>query len=190
MNINMISGLGAFSGYEDNTFRPDNQITHEEFLKVVMSLIFDDTFDPMPANYIYLADNDISSSNYWTNRYAPWAQPYLMAAMDIGLVVPDDGDLGQTESPITRGEMAKIISRALRYLGEEQSEESDTAKKSISDWNSIPDDYKSYVADAYSKGILSGYSDGSFESNNSLTRAEASAVILRLIDQDERTPIE
>ena len=31
--VNKISELNAFSGYEDGTFRPDNQITQEEFIK-------------------------------------------------------------------------------------------------------------------------------------------------------------
>ena len=33
--INKITGLGAFSGYEDGTFRPDNVITYQEFTKTV-----------------------------------------------------------------------------------------------------------------------------------------------------------
>ena len=37
--VNKISELNAFSGYEDGTFRPDNQITQEEFIKTVVCLI-------------------------------------------------------------------------------------------------------------------------------------------------------
>lgn len=185
-NINRITEMGAFSGYEDGTFRPNNQITHEEFLKIVMSLIYDDEFDAMPENYVYLADNDKSNSNYWTNRWAAWAQPYLTAALDTGIVTDDDIDLGVAETPITRGEMAKIISRAVAYLGENEVSNGSELSSSISDWNTIPAEYKNYIAQAYSKGILAGYSDGSFGSEKSLTRAEASAVVIRLIDKSER----
>lgn len=185
-NINKITDMGAFSGYEDGTFRPDNQITHEEFLKVVMSLIYNDEFDAMPENYIYLADNDKSNSSYWTNRWAAWAQPYLTAALDTGIVTDEDIDLGAAETPITRGEMAKIISRAVAYLGENELSNGSELSSSISDWNTIPAEYKNYIAQAYSKGILTGYSDGSFGSEKRLTRAEASAVIIRLIDKSER----
>ena len=178
--------MGAFSGYDDGTFHPDNQITHEEFLKVVMALIYDDEFDAMPENYVYLADNDTSSSNYWTNRWAAWAQPYLTAAIDIGIVTADDIDLGVAETPITRGEMAKIISRAVAYLGENEASNGSEVSSSISDWKTIPSEYKNYIAQAYSKGILAGYNDGSFASEKSLTRAEASAVVIRLIDKSER----
>ena len=185
-NINRITKMGAFSGYDDGTFHPDNQITHEEFLKVVMALIYDDEFDAMPENYVYLADNDTSSSNYWTNRWAAWAQPYLTAAIDIGIVTADDIDLGVAETPITRGEMAKIISRAVEYLGENEASNGSEVSSSISDWKTIPSEYKNYIAQAYSKGILAGYNDGSFGSEKSLTRAEASAVVIRLIDKGER----
>ena len=36
--VNKISELKGFAGYEDNTFRPDNQITQEEFVKTVVAL--------------------------------------------------------------------------------------------------------------------------------------------------------
>ena len=36
--VNKISELKGFAGYEDGTFRPDNQITQEEFVKTVVAL--------------------------------------------------------------------------------------------------------------------------------------------------------
>ena len=82
--------------------------------------------------------------------------------------------------------MAKIISRAMYYLGEGQGADSD-AGADISDWSVVPQDYRSFVSDVYSKGIISGYSDGTFGSANNLTRAETSAVVMRLIDKEQRT---
>lgn len=80
--------------------------------------------------------------------------------------------------------MAKLIGRLRVYLksdDDENAEPNDT----ISDWNTISDEYKPYIAKAYNAGIINGYSDGSFKPNDKLTRAEASTVFIKLIDEQE-----
>ena len=166
-NVKRITELGGFNGYEDGTFRPDNQITHEEFLKVVTALAYRGDVTAAPASSIGTSWED-------------WAKPTFNAAVDMGLITSADTDLTVRETPITRAEMAKIISRTLDYLGKAHAATPDTSK--IPDWNSISADYQPYVADVYSKGIITGYNDGSFAPSNSLTRAEASTVIVRIID--------
>ena len=166
-NIKRITELGGFNGYEDGTFKPDNQITHEEFLTVVMKLTYKGDVNAAPASTL-------------NANWADWAKATLNAAVDAGIVTADDTDLLATGTPITRAEMAKIISRTLDYLGKAKATNLDTGK--ITDWNTIPADYQPYVAEVYAKGIISGYEDGSFGPANCLTRAEASAVIVRMID--------
>ena len=166
-NIMRITELGGFNGYPDGTFKPDNQIMHEEFLKVVMSLAYKGDVNAAPVSAL-------------SDGWADWAKPMLNAAVDAGIVTAEDTDLLATGTPITRAEMAKIISRTLDYLGKVKAATPDTSK--ITDWNYIAEVYKPYIADAYSKGIITGYIDGSFGPANHLTRAEASAVIVRMID--------
>lgn len=166
-NIMRITELGGFNGYEDGTFKPDNQITHEEFLTVVMKLTYKGDVNDAPASTL--------SANW-----ADWAKATLNAAVDAGIVTADDADLLAVNTPITRAEMAKVISRTLDYLGKAKAANPDTSK--ITDWNYVAEAYRPYVADAYSTGIITGYSDGSFGPANRLTRAEASAVIVRMID--------
>ena len=43
--------------------------------------------------------------------------------------------------------------------------------------------YYSYVMQAYMNGIVKGYDDGSFRPNNPITRAEACAIVNRLLDR-------
>ena len=166
-NIMRITELGGFNGYEDGTFKPDNQITHEEFLTVVMKLTYKGDVNAAPASTL-------------NANWADWAKATLNAAVDAGIVTADDADLLAVNTPITRAEMAKIISRTLDYLGKAKAANLNTGK--ITDWNYVAEAYRPYVAEAYSKGIITGYSDGSFGPANHLTRAEASAVIVRMID--------
>lgn len=57
----------------------------------------------------------------------------------------------------------------------------------IKDIDEIDDEYLyNSVLKTYVKGIISGYPDGSFSGDRILSRAEASSVIVRLIDKNSR----
>ena len=176
--VNKISELKGFAGYEDGTFRPDNQITQEEFVKTVVAL----TVGEQPE----ATGENTSPKRSWKNCWDSWAQPYLNKAMEMGLITEEDTDFRYNGLPCTRGNMAKIATRAFEYLKEEDIADTSTYATKLKDYSDIPDKFKSYVLQAYGKGIISGYEDGTFRSDGILTRAEASSVLVRLIDKDER----
>lgn len=176
--VNKISELKGFTGYEDGTFRPDNQITQEEFVKTVVAL----TVGEQPE----ATGENTSPKRSWKNCWDSWAQPYLNKAMEMGLITEEDTDFRYNGLPCTRGNMAKIATRAFEYLKEEDIADTSTYATKLKDYSDIPDKFKSYVLQAYGKGIISGYEDGTFRSDGILTRAEASSVLVRLIDKDER----
>lgn len=202
--INKITGLGAFSGYEDGTFRPDNVITYQEFTKTVVGLIInplEDKIEPVEDGYeIYkftpavLSGKEPYNADYrWHHAWDDWAQPYLNFALDKGLIKYDnsimdteDYNFGGPRDEMSRFDMAKLIARTMDYLGEEKIENTDVYKAALKDYDYIPDEYKGYVLQAYGKGVLSGYEDGSFHGDRKLTRAEASSVLVRLVDQSMR----
>ena len=176
--VNKISELKGFAGYEDGTFRPDNQITQEEFVKTVVAL----TVGEQPE----ATGENTSPKRSWKNCWDSWAQPYLNKAMEMGLITEEDTDFRYNGLPCTRGNMAKIATRAFEYLKEEDIADTSTYAAKLKDYSDIPDKFKSYVLQAYGKGIISGYEDGTFRSDGILTRAEASSVLVRLIDKAER----
>lgn len=96
-----------------------------------------------------------------------WASGYISKAESINLL--ENGKLDNIDKPISRLEAAEIVSNALTYLRETYEVNSDP------------------ISRVSSKGIMSGYPDGSFKGENSLTRAEASTIIVRLLDKDMRT---
>ena len=176
--VNKISELKGFAGYEDNTFRPDNQITQEEFVKTVVAL----TVGEQPE----ATGENTEPKRSWKNCWDSWAQPYLNKAMEMGLITEEDTDFRYNGLPCTRGNMAKIATRAFEYLKEEDIADTSTYATKLKDYSDIPDKFKSYVLQAYGKGIISGYEDGTFRADGILTRAEASSVLVRLIDKAER----
>ena len=174
--VNKISELNAFSGYEDGTFRPDNQITQEEFIKTVVCLICGELNE----------SNAPTVKNTWNSKWSSWAVPYLDKAFELGLITEQDTMFKLVGIPCNRGEMAKVITRAVEYLKEDSVADTSTYITKLKDYNRMKEESKPYVLQAYAKGILSGYDDGTFRDDGLLTRAEASSVLVRLIDKNER----
>ena len=55
----------------------------------------------------------------------------------------------------------------------------DSPEVRISDYNTIAGKYQDSVIQAYGKGILNGFDDGAFHGDQTLTRAQAAAVVVR-----------
>ena len=165
-NIKKAAKIGAFSGYEDGTFRPENQITHGEFIKAVIAIVY---------------DGDVTTAPKATTTWAEWAQPYLNAAFQMGIMNRDDVDILSQGTPMTRAEVAKIATRVFEYFNQyiDATNDADTI---FNDLNTTPNRYKPFIAKAYTAGILAGYEDGTFRPDNTLTRAEAAAIITRIAD--------
>lgn len=174
--VNRIAELKAFAGYEDGTFRPDNEITQEEFIKTVVCLISGDLTDEEKV----VTEDAIK--NYW----ADWAKPYFNKAVELGLITEKDYMLIYDGVPCTRGNMAKIVTRAVEYLKEDAVTNTSAYKAQVKDYVAIGEEYREPVLQAYAKGIISGYEDGTFREDGFLTRAEASSVLVRLVDKSER----
>ncbi len=116
-----------------------------------------------------------------------WASTYMDAAVKHNLFSADEYSEGDWDKPIRRQDMAFIVVRAaLQVRKEHSSTDTEAYISKIKDLTSIPEKRQSEVLQAYAKGIVSGHPDGNFYGAKSATRAEAAAMILRLIHTDER----
>ena len=110
----------------------------------------------------------------------PWYQVYVDYAVSNGIIAA--GDFTGYDRPATRAEMAYIFSRSL-------PEAEMAAKNTV---NALPDvnagtPYYASIVKLYKAGILTGNdADGTFSPGASITRAEAAAVISRVILPDTR----
>lgn len=156
--VNMLTGKGIINGYPDNTFRPEDSINADAFIKMAV---------------ILKGHNLANGSQYW-------ASTFIAKAKEIGLVA--DGEFDSYERPVTRAEMARIV---VRSLNETYPEDMNEYKRGISDIGALPE-YSDYILKAYVKGIITGYPDGSFKGGNNANRAEAAAIIARMIEQGFR----
>ncbi len=161
--ISVLSEKGIISGYEDSTFRPNDDVWLDAFIKM---LVVSQTFNP------------INGTDYW-------AEPYIAEGLERNYF--DLNDFDSYNRPITRNEMAYIITNALS--SEVITIDQSIIKNMILDYDLIPTKYKEGVLKAYSLGLLTGYSDGSFKGSQTLSRAESAIVIMRAIDSSYRTEI-
>ena len=163
LNVVRLTSDGAITGYTDGTFKPSNNITRAEFLALVVRAILQIPEVPPAGQH--------------------WATNIVKTAEKNSIVENREFAADTWNNPINRQEMAKIMARAMQYvLKEAQAERTSIYTSKVTDYNSIPESYRSYVAQVYAKGIVTGYPDGSFGGGRQATRAEAATMIVRLID--------
>jgi len=111
----------------------------------------------------------------------PWFKVYVDYAVDNRLIGPEDFTVFNRAA--TRAEMAYIFSR---LLPPEELAAQNTVK-SLPDVNNDTQ-YNEAIFMLYRVGVLTGSdASGTFHPDNSITRAEAAAIISRVILPDSRT---
>lgn len=157
--IEKLITLGSIEGYPDGSFKPENTITNAEFTKILLAS---------------------KGQHFENSKDGHWAKDYIEKAK--GLSIIDEGDFKDLDKPITRGQMAKMIVMTTN----DRVSNLNIYEKQIKDIEGMPIDIQFYVATAYGLGIITGYEDGSFKNEKTATRAEASTMIIRMLDEKER----
>jgi len=158
-----LSDMGIIDGYPSGEFKPHGTVNVDAFIKMAVTA---------------LGHTDIKNGLFY------WAKPYINKAKELGLVI--DGEFASYTRAICRNEMARI---AVRALNEEYPDNLKDYKSLITDYSSIYKKYQDYVLKAYCKGILTGYTDGSFKGEDTATRAEAATIIHRIIEPAARAVV-
>lgn len=90
-----------------------------------------------------------------------------------GYILPDE--MSDDGAPITRQNIAKIISRVLKL----PDIPIDEISSQISDWDNTCPKCKSDIIKCYKYGIMSGYEDKSFRGRYTATRAEVAVILVK-----------
>ena len=150
-------------GYPDGTFRPQNKLTRDQFITMIVRVVGKD-----PGN----------AEGYW-------AQNYIDTAVELELI--NASDFADYTRPITREEMSMIIVKTIEHMEDEQLFENlEQVLQVVSDAEKFTEKYKNDIMKTYMLGIITGYPDHTFKPQDVLTRAEASTVVVRLIDPNMR----
>ncbi len=115
---------------------------------------------------------------------ANWADGGINSLIQNGVIKDDDFNKAYS-SPMTRQEMAYVLGSAMQYTGETLN--ANIGMQRIPDYSEIHDNYTDEVIIAYSNGLIAGTDDkGTFKPEETLNRAQAATVLIRLVDKSSR----
>lgn len=159
------------NGFPDGTFGGEKSVTREQVAKMLIDALGKET-----GAVTGTAFTDVGAS--W------WSAPWVEAAAREGYVTGySNGSFGPQKS-ITRAELATVLVRIAAKDGRMLSEKEKT-------FTDVPETewYVQSVNDAVRYGLITGYEDGTFRPNQSVTRAEAVTMINRLLERDYKTAV-
>lgn len=172
---------GYVNGYEDNTYRPDNQVTKLEgialFARAMGSndKVNDDLLELAHLQY----DSAVSSCSL------PWGEDEVVYMMYKGALTAADLTTYLKDTtknkPLTRGEAAVIITKAMG--GEVSATSSAGVSLDYTDANKIPTNILQYVKYVSDMGIMNGMDDGSFSASGTVTRAQIATILSRTVEK-------
>lgn len=163
-------------GYTDGSFKPANTVSRSNFVVMLSRAFYADditrytndftlSFGSFYPNYLALKNNGIwnnvgfDTDDIYTSAFA--------ASMNKG---------------ISRYDMAQLMTNIMTKKGfSASSSDKNAAIAKITDYNSIPSQYRDAVTNVYALGIITGYADGSFNGDGVMNRGQAAVVIYRMM---------
>ena len=162
--IDQMTINGYIKGYEDGTFKPDQNITRAEFSAIV---------------YRILGLEKAEDGVLYDDTVGHWAED-IIATMSLpegyGMLRGyGDGNFGPNDL-ITREQAVAIIARAKSAVWTEAKE---GAKDVFTDAEDISWWFDGEMDAAVANGLITGYEDGSYKPLKNTTRAEACVLLAR-----------
>ncbi len=163
--IKTLKDAGVVSGDEKNCFNPEENVSRQEFVKMLLTALKIDIGSNAELNFADVSESD-------------WSYAYIRKAVELGIV----RGISETEfdktSSITRQDMAVMCVRAMKAAG---SKIIYSSAGSFSDSEQIAEYAEGSVGAMLEKKILSGYDDNTFKPNKNALRSEAAKIICGII---------
>jgi hypothetical protein len=157
--VSALKKLGVINGKTNTEFAPEDNVTREEFVKMIV-LLADINVEHGELKFHDVAENE-------------WCYTPIKAASQKGII----NGISETQfgigQKITRQDMAVITANVLSYL------KISVSKKNLdfADTDKIADYAKDAVSKLTAKGIINGYEDSTFRPEGFATRAEAAKIL-------------
>lgn len=149
------------NGYTDGSFMPNNNMTRAE-VTVMFARLMKQKMDDSQS---YNADFSDVDDSMWFAKYIGYMQQFnVINGYEDGTFRPNN--------PITRAEFVTIACRFVKNMSSSTSKFSDVA----SEYWAYP-----YVSFAAANSWVTGYENGTFRPENTITRAEAVVIVNRML---------
>ena len=170
-NVLNMQEKGIISGFEDNTFRPSETLTREQFITMAVKGLNIEKLEEAKQFEDVLADR--------------WSADYILAGGHA--MIDDEVKEFRPAEVALREDVAMAI---VRFNDLEEVEYNLETLNKFSDSEEISENRKKYVAIAVENGFMSGNDDGTFSPKKALTRAEGATVIFNMLETEEEPVVE
>ncbi|WP_152396005.1 S-layer homology domain-containing protein [Paenibacillus guangzhouensis] len=167
--INSMAQLGLVKGYADNTFKPNNTVTREEFAAIITRAFYLDLPDESkPETFV-----DVTKSR--------WSYTAVEASKEFitGYYPPSGKAFFDPTGKATREDVAVALVKTMGYQPDELKDKN--ILNQFYDEDDISPNMRTYVALAVEKKLINGYKTGTFKPAQAVTRAESAALLYRVI---------
>jgi len=169
--ITEMAEKGIIKGYDNRTFRPNNEVTRAEFAKIMIAAA-DVDIDKRSVSQTF---KDVPKS-HWAFYYVEYAKPYLTGYKSGSTY---------TYKPDNSAVREDIAVALVRLLGYDKKYKADMNQlKKFRDSDDISPALRSYIAIAIQTDLMKG-NNNNFRPQDPITRAEAASLLYRaLINRD------
>ena len=195
--INSLATLEDLGGYSDGTFRPDNEISRAEILKVALNALSDPKYGTCEA---FDFDQDFDDRSFTDVYPSHWAYDYVELAASMDIISGYEDETFRPNDTVTRAEALSILWRTYMvcdynyldswygdYYYEQYLDEGvDFAADLDLEFTDVSENWQRFfVYLSYEHGMVEGYEDEhtgelEFRPNNTITRAEVSKLAWQL----------
>lgn len=166
--ISFLAARGIIDGLENGQFKPDGGVTRAEIAKLLAGIA-----DADLSGYTGTPFSDVKQTD-WFRPYAAWAADQgIMEGLEGGRLAPNN--------PITREELAVVLTRFANKAHLKLS--ADLAAADFMDQAKISSWARESIRSLQQAGIIAGKSANTFDPQGGTTRAEA-AKILAIVLQE------
>lgn len=162
-SVEYLTGKGALAGYENGDFKPNDNVTREQFVKTVIAA-FGITGSEEPG----FSDADKSA----------WYYDSICIAYKNKIVMGIDDKTFGIGNTLTREEMAVFAYRAAKAAGYEFKE---SGSINFADGDDISEYAKEAVGVMSANGFINGFPDGTFGPKGKCTRAQMAVVTASIL---------
>lgn len=163
-SVKYLASKGVVSGKGDGKFYPNDTVTREEFVKIIVEAF------KIYSNTATVEFEDVDSGR--------WSYGYIASAYRAGIIAGNSDTTFNPAGEMTRQDMAVIMYRVANLVGLSLN----GAEVTFADGADIADYAKEAVGALCSAGIINGTGDNCFSPLETVTRAQAAKIAYELMN--------
>lgn len=167
-SITTLMAHSGINGYPEGDFRANKEISTAELIAILLNV--SDNTDDLTGN--------------------TWAEKIMNRAYALGICTDAEIPMAEANKPISREKMAMIlVNSAYSFFGEDTTRAILVSAESIADLDTADAAYRDKIVQAYTLGLITG-TGINYQPKASTTRAEATAIVNRLMGYSDRVDVE